>query len=160
MYNRSQLQGVPWHEEQMKRTCKNGSKYCLYNHNICSCKASIHYHKKCVGKGSCDDFESKGNTAKAIEKQTTQLLQSDFVNKEKKMAISDNTKESKEEKFLRLSKGRIDKIAEAIDNLENLSDKYAYSYTDEQVDKMFKYLEDKLQQAKNRFKNKDNGFEW
>ena len=157
---RAQLQGVPWHEEQMKRTCKDGSKYCLYNHNICSCKASNHYHKKCVGKGACDEFESKGNTAKVLNDKSIPIKPVASNKKEINMATPENTKESKEEKFLRLYKGRIDKIAEAIDNLENLSDKYSYSYTDKQVDKMFDYLEDKLQQAKNRFKNKNNGFEW
>ena len=81
----------------------------------------------------------------------------------KTMAQTDNqSKESKEEKFLRLSKGRINKIEEAIDNLENLSDRYSYTYTDKQVDKMFDYLEKRLQTAKDRFKNKKSsgGFEW
>lgn len=35
--NISQLQGTPWHTEQLKRTCNDGSKHCIYNHNICSC---------------------------------------------------------------------------------------------------------------------------
>lgn len=33
----SQLQGTPWHTEQRRKTCNDGSKYCVYNHNICSC---------------------------------------------------------------------------------------------------------------------------
>lgn len=70
----AQLQGTPWHYENRKKTCKEGSKYCLYNHNICSCKVSIHYHKKCVGKGVCDDFESRGETAIAADVRNIQIL--------------------------------------------------------------------------------------
>ena len=62
---------------------------------------------------------------------------------------------------MRVSKGRIDKIEEAINNLENLSDKTSYAYTDEQVDKMFDYLYDKLNTVKNRFKDGySGGFSW
>ena len=81
------------------------------------------------------------------------------------MAVQEaNTKESKEtkeEKFLRVSKGRIDKVEEAINNLENLSDRASYAYTDEQVDKMFDYLNNKLNTVKDRFKNGySGGFSW
>lgn len=27
---RSQLQGTPWHPDQLHKTCKDGSKYCIY----------------------------------------------------------------------------------------------------------------------------------
>lgn len=155
----SQLQGTPWHYENRKKTCKEGSKYCLYNHNICSCKVSIHYHKKCVGKGVCDDFESRGGTAKTLVEKNYNIKET-----EKKMAVqetSNKDKESKEEKFLRVSKGRIDKVEEAINNLENLSDKASYAYTDDQVDKMFDYLYNKLDTVKDRFKNGySGGFSW
>lgn len=171
---RSQLQGIPWHEEQIKRTCKNGSKYCIYNRNICTCTHSKFHHKKCVGKGECDDFESKGGTPKIVETKTkstpisipqnNHVIQNKPIKKGNKTMnnTNDNTqKESKEEKFLRISKGRIDKIEEAISNLENLSDKYSYSYTDKQVDKMFNYLEERLKTAKGKFLSQNSGgFEW
>lgn len=70
MANIAQLQGIPWHEEQIKRTCKNGSKYCVYNKNICVCVHSKYHHKKCVGKGDCEWFESKGNTCRVISHQS------------------------------------------------------------------------------------------
>lgn len=154
--NISKIQGTPWHYENRKNTCKEGSKYCLYNHNICSCKVSIHYHKKCVGKGICEDFESRGRTAKILEEKNYNSKEI-----EKEMAVQEtNNKESKEEKFLRLSKLRVDKIEEAIDNLENLSKESLYDYTDEQVDKMFNYLFDRLEKAKRKFKKGDTGFTW
>ena len=134
-----------------------GSKYCLYNHNICSCKFSIHYHKKCVGKGICEEFESKGKTAKTL---TEKIYKSKEL--KEKMAVQETVvKETKEEKFLRVSQTRVNKVEEAIDNLENLSDKASYSYTDKQVDKMFDYLYDKLDSVRDRFKNnRSGGFSW
>lgn len=73
-----------------------------------------------------------------------------------------NRKETKEEKFLRMSKERIDKVEKAIDHLENLSNKASYSYTDQQVDKMFDYLTEKLENAKKKFKHGHNigDFSW
>ena len=169
----SKLQGTPWHYEQRKRTCNDGSKYCIYNRNICSCTESKFYHLSCVGKNNCEWFESKNGTPKSeLVNQymgnkhiDTKEKESINITKEEKIvmpATHSPKKESKEEKFLRLSKGRIDKIEEAIDNLENLSDRYSYSYTDTQIDKMFSYLEKKLQEAKDKFKNKKSsgGFEW
>ena len=69
--------------------------------------------------------------------------------------------ETKSEKFKRLSTERIAKIEKAIENLENLSNKSAYDYTDEEVEKMFSYLELKLSKTKEKFKvNKYSGFSW
>lgn len=66
---RESLQGTPWHEESIHRTCKEGSKYCVYNqHAICRCKVSEYYKKTCVGKGSCEWFESKSGTPKNVGK--------------------------------------------------------------------------------------------
>lgn len=168
MGNRAQLQGIPWHEEKLRKTCNDGSKYCVYNHKICSNSACRFHHKQCVGKGNCEWFEPKTGTPLIYSSKTCKR---NLSNKNKNLKakekdtmpqIDNQPKESKEEKFLRLSKGRIDKVEEAIDNLENLSDKYSYSYTEEQIDKMFDYLENRLQIAKDRFKNKKSigGFEW
>lgn len=161
-----QLQGTPWHMEQRRKTCNDGSKYCVYNHNICSNTACKFYHKKCVGKGNCDWFEPKTGTPKIYSSKT--YKETEVENKLKTKEVSkmsmDNSsnKETKEAKFLRISKTRIDKVEEAIKNLENLSDKYSYSYTDEQVDKMFAYIEKCLKDAKGKFKNQKSsgGFEW
>lgn len=157
----SQLQGTPWHYENRKNTCKEGSKYCLYNHNICSCKVSIHYHKKCVGKGICEDFESRGRTAKILEEKNYNSKEI-----EKEMAVQETNneeikeeKETKEDRFLRVSRERIHKVEAAIDNLENLSKKASYAYTDEQVDKMFDYLSQRLDKAKSKFKS-GGSFSW
>lgn len=171
---RSQLQGIPWHEEQIKRTCKNGSKYCIYNRNICICTHSKFHHKKCVGKGECEDFESKGGTPKITKPESKKIPlsahQNNYITQfqpiKKGNETMNNTndnlqKESKEDKFLRISKNRIDKIEEAIGNLENLSDKYSYGYNEKQVEKMFSYLENRLSKAKDKFLNKNSGgFEW
>lgn len=161
--NISQLQGTPWHTEQLKRTCNDGSKHCIYNHNICSCKFNKKYfHKECVGKGKCEWFESKAGTPKVysettykMEKKETQKMGNDVESVEAKKT------ETKSEKFKRLSTERIAKIEKAIENLGNLSNKSIYDYTDEEVEKMFSYLEEKLSKTKGEFKgNKSSGFSW
>ena len=161
--NISQLQGIPWHTEQLKRTCNDGSKYCIYNHNICSCTFNKKYfHKECVGKGKCEWFESKAGTPKVYsettyekKKKETQKMGNDVESVETRKA------ESKSEKFKRLSMEKKEKIEKAIENLENLSNKSAYDYTDEEVEKMFSYLELKLSKTKEKFKgNKSSGFSW
>ena len=71
-----QLQGIPWHSEQIHKTCKTGSKYCLYNSdNTCMCTSSIYYHNSCAGKGDCEEFESRGNTAKSMSEKTIIIKQ-------------------------------------------------------------------------------------
>lgn len=150
--NRSYLQGIPWHEEQMKRTCKDGSKYCLYNKNICTCKISRFYHKKCVGKGSCDEFESKGNTAKLVS--TPSITQKGNITMSQINDITD--KNDKSDNFIRLANKRTNKILEDIDILANLANKNQYLYTDDQVDKIFCAIEEALKFAKDNFKNKQN----
>lgn len=155
MGNRAYLQGTPWHEEQIKRTCANGSKYCLYNKNICTCKISRYYHKKCVGKGECDEFESKGNSAKITSVSQVSYVKKQKENKnmnEQKLNIPDE----KAENFIRLANKRTNKILEDIDILTNLSNRNQYNYTDEQVDKIFSAIEDSLKFAKENFKNKQN----
>lgn len=151
---RSYLQGVPWHEEQMKRTCKEGSKYCLYNKNICTCVSSNYHHKKCVGRGMCEEFESKGNTAKSLSENIIKITKEKTnMNTENK---STQEQDDKAENFIRLANKRTNKILEDIDILENLSNKNQYTYTDEQVDKMFSAIEESVKFAKERFKNKQN----
>lgn len=68
----------------------------------------------------------------------------------------------KNENFLRLSKERVNKVIDAIERLENLSNKNQYSYTDEQVEKMFEAIEESLDSAKKSFKDKKprQKFDW
>lgn len=183
---RSELQGTPWHEEQMRKTCKEGSKYCVYNNNkFCSCKPCSNFNNFCVGKGNCDWFEPKTGTPKTVPQKTIIIKQnpqnSKLPNKnisaESKLVIKhytskedkqeENTtlnmqnpetdtksKETPEEKFLRLSLSRVNNIIDDIRILGKLSNTSTYSYTDEQVDKMFTHIETVLQETKDSFKKK------
>lgn len=163
--NRSYLQGVPWHEEKMKRTCNEGSKYCLYNKNICTCKVSRYFHKKCVGKGSCDEFETKGNTAKVLTSKTYYRGKAKIMEEPKiyqENIEEQNTNESPEEKFKRLSKIRVDNTVENLRKLSNLSNKANYFYTDEDVEKIFSHIQKALDKAKKSFKQEEfmEEFRW
>ena len=166
----AQLQGTPWHHEQIIRSCNDGSKHCVYNRNICICTQSKYHHLKCVGKGSCIWFETKSGEPKSSQ---VSYIKGNLANKKDKkqstqrrpMAMSQESsehKETKEEKFLELSQGRINRIEDAIRKLENLADRRSYEYNDEQIDKMFGYLEKRLKSAKDKFKSKKSsgGFEW
>ncbi len=193
-----QLQGTPWHPEQMHKACKEGSKYCLYNNdNICVCRASIFYQKECDGKGDCEEFESKGNTAKTIAEKTIIIKQNphnskqptedmfsrpSLITKHYKIAVKSQieenkeekntmqqtdesdvkTKETPEEKFLRLSQSRVNNVIDNIRLLGKLSNTATYTYTDEQVEKMFSYIESVLQDTKDSFKRKKSvqEFKW
>ena len=78
-----QLQGTPWHPEQMHRVCKEGSKYCVYNRNkICVCAASEYHNKYCVGKGNCLMFEPKTGTPKVLSKKTIIIKQNPHNSKQ------------------------------------------------------------------------------
>lgn len=77
------LQGTPWHPNQLHKTCKKGSKYCIYNNNNnCSCTSSIYYHTACVGKGDCEEFESRGNMAKTTSEKTIIIKQNPHNSKQ------------------------------------------------------------------------------
>lgn len=192
------LQGTPWHPEQLHKSCKDGSKYCIYNNNNnCLCTLSIYYHSECVGKGDCEEFESRGNMAKTkaektiIIKQdphnskqpTDEMLarpslitkrykphsnQQDKNEKDEEAIMQQSnenevrTKETAEEKFLRLSQSRVNNIIDDIRLLGKLSNTATYTYTDEQVEKMFSYIESVLQDAKDSFKKKKpvQEFKW
>lgn len=180
----SQLQGEPWHYEQRKRSCQDGSKYCLYilDNNICGCKASPYYKKYCVGKGDCDEFESKGNSCitprsksniqvvyhperhKKSKKMFTKAKGNKNMQTNNQKSSSSNLKTSdkKQENFLRLSQDRVNKLLKDIELLDNLSNKNAYTYTDNQVDKMFSCIEKALADTKKHFKEKKSSgkFEW
>lgn len=190
---REQLQGIPWHEEQLHRTCKDGSTNCLFNFKgKCDFLPCRFYGYPCKGKGTCGDFESRAGTPKVYSEKTIIIKQNPQnsketgkqgesslktvkvkipYSKEEQSAMNDenelNTKEevideSKEEKFKRLSKDRVNKVVKSIETLENLANKNQYVYTDEQVEKMFSFIEDALAKAKESFVKKKSGqkFDW
>lgn len=174
------LQGTPWHSETMHRTCKDGSKYCLYIHDdeTCGCIASINHKKKCIGKGSCEDFESKGeslipatkkkNIVSTYHPERTKKIEKVIKEQNEKKAKRemDNKKteriNEKKENFLRLSQDRVNKIIKDIESLEKLSNRNNYSYTDQQIEKMFNAISNQLQESKKSFENKKSSgkFEW
>ena len=59
--------------------------------------------------------------------------------------------ETKAEKFIRLGEYRINKAIDAIGRIENLSNRSAYDYTEEQVEAMFSVLESKVAEVKTKF---------
>lgn len=177
MNNISRLQGTPWHSETMHRTCKDGSKYCLYIHNdgSCGCISSINHKKKCIGKGSCEDFESKGvslipvskkkNIVSTYHPERSKKIEKAIKEKKAKREMDNKKTERTNEKkdnFLRLSQDRVNKILKDMESLEKLSNRNNYSYTDEQIDKMFNAISNQLQESKKSFENKKSSgkFEW
>ena len=72
-----------------------------------------------------------------------------------------SVKESREEKFRRIASRRVQKILDNIRLLKNCSSKSSYSYTDEQVSKIFRSINSELDSAKEAFKRnkqKKKGF--
>lgn len=59
--------------------------------------------------------------------------------------------ESREERFIRMGQTRMNKVLDSIRLLKNLSNRSSYSYTDEQVDKMFQTIDMAVTDAKNSF---------
>lgn len=64
---------------------------------------------------------------------------------------AEKAEETKAEKFIRLGEYRINKAIDAIDRIENLSNRSAYDYTPEQVEAMFSVLESKVAEVKAKF---------
>lgn len=151
-----QLQGEPWHYEQAKKTCKEGSKYCVYNKkNICFNTASDTYKDSCTGKGICMLFEPK--TGKPKIYSTKRIQNNDVQQKdmeERNMENMQNQNNDKAENFVRLASNRTDKIIKDIELLGKLANKNQYEYTDEQVEKIFDAIESILSATKEGFKKK------
>ena len=59
--------------------------------------------------------------------------------------------ETKAEKFVRLGEYRMNKVVKAMGQLEHLSNRSSYEYSDEQVDMMFAHLEQKLADCRTKF---------
>lgn len=66
--------------------------------------------------------------------------------------------ESRSEKFRRIAVRRTNEIIEKIRILGNCSNKSTYAYTDEEVSKVFKNIEQELSLAKMKFSNKKKKF--
>ena len=69
--------------------------------------------------------------------------------------------ETKREKFVRLAEARTNKIIESIRLLGNCSNRSNYSYSEEDVKKIFSAIESELKIAKQRYntKSKNSKFE-
>lgn len=59
--------------------------------------------------------------------------------------------ESDRNKFVRLANSRVNKTINAIRLIGNLSNKSNYSYTDADVEKIFRALQDELKACRQRF---------
>lgn len=64
--------------------------------------------------------------------------------------------ESKREKFVRIAEARTNKIINMVQLLGNCSNQNLYEYTDKDVDKMFKAIQNELDEAKKRFSKQDS----
>lgn len=64
--------------------------------------------------------------------------------------------ESKAEKFIRLGEYRVNKVMNAMGQLEHLANHNAYEYTEEQANTMFAILEEKLLAVKVKFAPKQS----
>lgn len=59
------------------------------------------------------------------------------------------------EKFVRLAEARTQKAIDSVRLIGNLSNSTNYSYTEKDVDQIFKALGDAIRQARSRFKTTD-----
>jgi len=62
---------------------------------------------------------------------------------------------TRDEKFKKIATTRTNKILRLLDILGNCSNKTNYKYTEEQVDKIFNTLENKLSDVRAKFKSKE-----
>ena len=60
-------------------------------------------------------------------------------------------------KFIRLAEKRINKVAKQLQLIGNLSNKTNYAYADDEVEKMFTYIDSCVQSARKRFKSTGTG---
>ena len=60
-------------------------------------------------------------------------------------------------KFIRLAEKRINKVAKQLQLIGNLSNKTNYAYADDEVEKMFTYIDSCVQSARERFESTGTG---
>lgn len=71
--------------------------------------------------------------------------------KNNEINISKRTKESKEAAFIKLAEKRTNNALRSLDLIANLSNKYYYNYSEEQIGKIFSALKDRLSEAEEAF---------
>ena len=71
------------------------------------------------------------------------------------MAKTDLVNETKHDKFVRIAEARTNKAGEMIRLIGNCASKSSYDYSEEEVKKIFTYLEKELRNAKNKFNGTD-----
>ena len=64
--------------------------------------------------------------------------------------------ETKEEKFRRIAEARVNKILKQLSILRNCANTQIYSYSDSQITKIFRALEEELRVSKLAFQNNKN----
>lgn len=64
--------------------------------------------------------------------------------------------DEKRERFVRIAEKRTNKILEQIRLLGNCSNKHNYSYTDEDIKKIFSVIDNELKEAKIKFTSQAN----
>lgn len=64
--------------------------------------------------------------------------------------------DEKQERFVRIAENRTNRILEQIRLLGNCSNKHNYSYTDEDIKKIFSVIENELKEAKIKFTSQAN----
>ena len=67
--------------------------------------------------------------------------------------------ESKSERFRRLAEKRTNSVIKCIRILGNCSNKSMYSYSKEEIDKIFNAISNELKEAKSKFRFKENSNE-
>lgn len=70
--------------------------------------------------------------------------------------MSTKVKESKHEKFVRIVEARTNKAAEMIRLIGNCANTSSYDYSEDDVKKIFNYLEKEIKNARNKFNGTDN----
>lgn len=65
--------------------------------------------------------------------------------------------EEKREKFVRLAEQRVNRALNDLRLIGNLSNRNAYTFTDDDVKKIFKTLQKELEQARSRFSEAESG---
>jgi len=66
--------------------------------------------------------------------------------------MSENSTESRQERFIRVASKRTDELIDKIRILGNCSNKSSYEYTDDQVSKIFSAIEKELIATKTKFR--------
>jgi len=70
------------------------------------------------------------------------------------MSIQHNkTKESKKERFIRIAERRVNNLLNNLDSLGKCANKKNYEYNDEDVRKIFKAIDNKINDIKELYKN-------